>query len=103
MVQMQSVNKRGFCTETKTVKSLYIVAADAFQLFGHGMIDIELQNRQVKGLTDYEICTTADSDIFITEFLTKIHANKLPACQKPYSHRFDIRLQKCLIQHGLGK
>ena len=103
MIQMQSAGKRGFCTETKTVKSLYILAADAFQLFGQGMIDVDLQKRQVQGLTDYEICTKADSDIFITEILTKINSNELYACQKPYSERFDIRLQKCLMQHGLGK
>lgn len=103
MVQMQSTDKKGFCTETKMVKSLYILAADAFQLFGQGMIDVNLQNRQVHGLTDYEICTKADSDLFITEILTKIHSNELYACQKSYSQRFDIRLQKCLMQNGLGK
>ena len=103
MVQLQSENQTGFCEEIKTAQSLYILAAGSYQLFGQGMTDIQKQDPSIKGLPNYKICTKANSDTFLNEFLTKINSNKLYSCQKRYSQRHDIRLQGCLRRNGLDK
>jgi hypothetical protein len=100
MVQLQN-NHSGFCKEMKSVKSLYVLAADAHQLFGQGMVDVENLDSTIEGLPTYKICTKADPDMFLTEFLTKIHSNQLFSCKNTYSQRFDIRLQQCLRTHAL--
>ncbi|CAF1276630.1 unnamed protein product [Rotaria sordida] len=52
MVQMQTNNSQGFCLETQTVKSLYILSADSHQFYGQGMIDVETYLPNASGLSN---------------------------------------------------
>ncbi|CAF1561317.1 unnamed protein product, partial [Adineta steineri] len=92
----------GFCTQMEQVKSLYILSADADQLFGQGINDSGQNGAHIKGLSNYKICTETNSDVFLSEFLSKIQSNQLYSCKKSYENRFDIKLQRCLRNHGLG-
>lgn len=103
MIQMQSANQTGFCEEIKTVKSLYVLAADSHQLFGQGMTDVDLEDPTITDLPTYKVCTKANTDVFLTEYLTKIHSNKLYSCKKALAQRHDTKLQRCLQRHGLDK
>lgn len=98
MVQLQTNNSQGFCRQTQKVKSLYILSADSHQFFAHGMIDLETRFPNIDGLVNYTICTEANSDIFLSEFLTKINSGQLYSCARQYSERFGIRLQRCMLQ-----
>jgi hypothetical protein len=97
MVQMQTNNSQGFCTEIQKVKSLYILSADSHQLYGQGMIDVEGKVQFPDVLVNYSICTQANSEIFLAEFLTKINSEKLYSCARQYNQRFDIKLQRCML------
>lgn len=98
MVQMQTNNSQGFCLRTEQVKSLYIMSADSHQFYGQGMIDVERYLSNISGLVNYTICTEANSDIFLSEFLNKISSDKLYSCKRQYHQRFDIKLQQCMLQ-----
>ncbi|CAF2795995.1 unnamed protein product [Rotaria sp. Silwood2] len=98
MVQTQTNNTQGFCLRTQKVKSLYILSADSHQFYGQGMIDVETYLPNVSGLVDYTICTEANSDIFLSEFLNKISSEKLYSCERQYNQRFDIKLQQCMLK-----
>ncbi|CAF0732975.1 unnamed protein product [Adineta steineri] len=102
MVQIQNNVSNGFCTQMEQVKSLYILSADADQLFGQGINDSGQNGAHIKGLSNYKICTETNSDVFLSEFLSKIQSNQLYSCKKSYENRFDIKLQRCLRNHGLG-
>ncbi|CAM2729119.1 unnamed protein product [Rotaria socialis] len=99
MVQMQTNNSQGFCLRTQNVKSLYIMSADSHQFFGQGMINVETRLPNASGLVNYTICTEANSDIFLSEFLNKISSEKLYSCARQYSERFDIKLQQCMLKY----
>ncbi|CAF1336158.1 unnamed protein product [Adineta steineri] len=100
MVQMQNNNTNGFCTTFQNVQSLYILSADSDQLFGQGLIDFQNTLPNTEGLSNYTICTQANEDTFLTEFLTKISSNNLYSCEATYKNRFDIKLQLCLATYG---
>jgi len=100
MIQLQNNITNGFCKEFQQVQSLYILSASANQLFGHGVMDFENIRPNIGGLSNYTICTQVDSDIFLTEFLTKISSKKPSSCEKIYENRFDIKLQSCLMKYG---
>ncbi|CAF4174322.1 unnamed protein product, partial [Adineta steineri] len=100
MVQMQNNNTNGFCTTLQNVQSLYILSADSDQLFGQGLIDFQNTLPNTQGLSNYTICTQANEDTFLTEFLTKISSNNLYSCETAYKNRFDIKLQSCLATYG---
>ncbi len=100
MIQMQNNLTNGFCTTLQKVQSLYILSADADQLFGQGLIDFENTRPNTRGLSNYTICTQTNSDVFLTEFLTKIASNALDSCQEAYEDRFDLKLQSCLSTYG---
>jgi hypothetical protein len=102
MVQLQNNISNGFCTNIQKVQSLYILSADADQLFGQGMDNFAQNQTQIEGLSDYKICTATNLNVFLSEFLTKIHSTQLYSCQKSYDNRFDIKLQQCLRTYGLG-
>ena len=102
MVQLQNNITNGFCTTLTKVQSLYVLSADADQLFGQGLTDFEKAQPNIKGLSNYTICTQTDSDVFLTEFLTKISSSKLYSCETIYENRFDLKLQSCLRMYGLG-
>ncbi|CAF2156475.1 unnamed protein product [Rotaria magnacalcarata] len=98
MVQMQTNNSQGFCLRTQKVKSHYILSADSHQFYGQGIIDVETFLPNAHGLVNYTICTEANSDIFLAEFLNKISSEKLYSCERQYNHRFDIKLQQCMLK-----
>ena len=98
MVQMQTNNSQGFCLRTQRVKSLYILSADSHQFYGQGMIDVETYLPNVSGLVNYTICTEANSNIFLLEFLDRISSEKLYSCERQYYQRFDIKLQQCMLK-----
>jgi hypothetical protein len=100
MIQLQNNITDGFCTTLQQVQSLYILSADADQLFGEGLFDFEKTRPNTRGLSNYTVCTQADSDRFLTEFLRKISLNKRYSCEKTYANRFDIKLQPCLTMYG---
>lgn len=100
MVQMQNNITNGFCTKLQNVQSLYILSASGDQLFGQGLIDFQTSRPYTKGLSNYTICTETNSDLFLTEFLTKIASNKLSSCQETYENRYDLKLQSCLNTYG---
>ncbi len=99
---MQNNITNGFCTTLQNVQSLYVLSADADQLYGQGLIDFEKTQPNTKGLSNYTICTQTDSDVFLTEFLTKLSSNKLYSCEQTYEDRFDIKLQSCLSLYGFN-
>lgn len=99
MIQMQTNNTQGFCRQTKTVQSLYIMSADSHQFYGQGMIDTDMLLPNSNGVVNYTLCTEANSDNFLTEFLTRISSEKLYSCQRQYNQRFDIRLQHCMLKY----
>lgn len=103
MVQMQSDLRQGFCKEIKKVESIYILAADSHQLFGQGMTDLNLLDSNLDDLPEYRICTKADSDLFLEEFIRKIHSDKLYSCQSTSRNRVDKRLQRCMQKYGLDR
>jgi hypothetical protein len=98
MVQMQTNNSQGFCLRTEKVKSLYILSADSHQFYGQGMIDVETYLPNITGLANYTICMEANSDIFLSEFLNKINSEKFYSCERQYNQRFDIKLQRCMLE-----
>lgn len=100
MVQLQNSITNGFCTTLQKVQSLYILSASANQLFGQGLSDFEKLRPNTRGLSNYTICTQTDSNVFITEFLTKLSLNKLYSCEKTYEQRFDLKLQSCFNIYG---
>ncbi len=102
MVQLQNNITNGFCTTLQDVESLYILSADADQLFGQGLIDFQNTRPNTQGLSNYTICTQTNPDVFLTEFLTKLSSNNLYACEKTYGNRFDIKLQSCLGKYGFN-
>jgi hypothetical protein len=101
MVQLQNNITNGFCTTLQNVQSLYILSADADQLYGEGLINFQQARPNTNGLSNYTICTQTNSDTFLTEFLTKISAKEYSACEQTYQNRFDIKLQSCLNKYGL--
>ena len=100
MVQLQNNIPNGFCTTLQDVQSLYILSAEADQLFGQGLSDFEMTRPNTRGLSNYTICTQTNADTFLTEFLTKISSSNLYSCGKAYEDRFDIKLQSCLNTYG---
>ncbi len=102
MVQLQNNVTNGFCTTFQQVQSLYILSADADQLYGEGLINFQNTRPNTNGLSNNTICTQTDSDVFLTEFLTKISLNKFYSCEKTYANRFDLKLQPCLSQYGFS-
>ncbi len=101
MVQLQNNITNGFCTTFQEVQSLYILSATSDQLFGQGLTDFEQTRPNTRGLSNYTICTQTNSDVFLTEFLTKLSSNELYSCGQAYQNRFDIKLQSCLRTYGL--
>ncbi|CAF4647658.1 unnamed protein product [Rotaria socialis] len=101
MVQLQNNVTNGFCTAFQNVESLYILSADADQLFGQGLTDFQNTRPNTNGLSNYTICAQTNSDTFLTEFLTKISSDKLYSCEKTYANRFDLKLQSCMSMYGL--
>ncbi len=100
MVQVQNNATNGFCTTFQQVQSLYLLSADANQLYGEGLVNFQNMRPNTTGLSNITVCTQANSDVFLTEFLTKIASNKFYSCEKTFSNRFDIKLQSCLSQYG---
>ncbi|CAM2709738.1 unnamed protein product [Rotaria socialis] len=101
MVQLQNNVTNGFCTAFQNVESLYILSADADQLFGQGLTDFQNTRPNTNGLSNYTICAQTNSDTFLTEFLTKISSDKFYSCEKTYANRFDLKLQSCMSMYGL--
>ncbi|CAF0888605.1 unnamed protein product [Adineta ricciae] len=102
MVQMQNNLTNGFCTKIQNVKSLYILSANADQLYGQGISDSPRNAMKINGFSDYKICTETNSDVFLTEFLTRIHSGQLHSCKNSYNDRFDIKLQQCLKKYAFN-
>ncbi len=65
-----------------------------------GLIDFQNTRPNIRGLSNYTICTQTDSDVFLTEFLTKLSSNKFYSCETTYEDRFDLKLQSCLTMYG---
>ncbi|CAF1500146.1 unnamed protein product, partial [Adineta ricciae] len=102
MVQMQNNLTNGFCTRIQNVKSLYVLSANADQLYGQGISDSPRNAMKINGFSDYKICTETNSDVFLTEFLTRIHSGQLHSCKNSYNDRFDIKLQQCLKKYAFN-
>ncbi len=100
MIQVQNNIADGFCTTFQKVQALYIISANADQLFGQGVTGFSTTQPNTNGLSNYTICTQTNSTVFLTEFLTKLASNQLYGCQSSYANRFDIKLQSCLSMYG---